>query len=108
MIALAEWFGLLGVGGIGVMLVVLGLLSKRLGAATKAARRYYGFYAAAGFLFASAGVQALNLLLRLAPESALLDAPAWLLVYIGLPAVGVTIGLVYAWHYWSWLLAESG
>jgi hypothetical protein len=105
MIALA---GLLGAFGIGVMLIVVGLLSKRLGAATKAARRYYGFYAAAGFLFTSAAAQALNILLSFVPASALLDAPAWAFVYIGLPAIGVTVGLVYAWHYWSWLLAESG
>ena len=69
-----ELFGLLSLVGIGVMLLVLGALSKRLGAATKAGPRYFGFYAAAGFLFASAALQAVNIFARLdgkqrSPES---------------------------------------
>lgn len=104
----SELFSLLGLIGIGIMLIVIGVLSKRLGAATKAARRYYGFYAAAGFLFVSAGFQAANSLFRFAEADALLASPLWIMIYNGLPAIGVTIGLVYAWHYWSWLLAESG
>lgn len=103
-----ELFGLLGLIGIGVMLIVTGLLSKRLGAATKAPRRYFGFYAAASFMFASAGLQAINSLFRFTEAGALLASPLWIMVYNGLPAIGITIGLVYAWHYWSWLLAESG
>ncbi len=103
-----ELFGLLSLVGIGVMLLVLGALSKRLGAATKAGPRYFGFYAAAGFLFASAALQAVNIFARLTESSALLESPVWIIVYSVMPAVGVTIGLVYAWHYWSWLLAESG
>lgn len=103
-----ELFGLFSLIGIGVMLVIVGVLSKRLGAASKATRRYYGFYAAAGFLFASAGLQAVNILARFTEASVMLESPAWIIVYNVLPAVGITIGLVYAWHYWSWLLAESG
>jgi hypothetical protein len=30
----------------------------------------------------------------------------WVLLYNGLPALAVTLGLFVAWRYWSWLLAE--
>ncbi len=103
-----DGFGLLGTLGVGVAMVVLGLLSRRFGAATRAAPRYRGFYIAASFLFVSAALQMLNFLIAHTAADALLESPLWLIVYQILPAVGVTIGLVQTWHYWSWLLAESG
>ena len=103
-----DLFGLLSTIGVGVALVLLGLLSKRLGAASKARPHTWGFYAAAGFLFVSAALQALNILFQWFAPGAVLTAPGWVIVYNVFPAVGLTIGLFYTWHYWSWLLAESG
>ena len=40
--------------------------------------------------------------------SHVLDTAAGLIVYNAMPAAGISIGLFYTWHYWSWLLAETG
>lgn len=103
-----DLFGLLSTIGIGVALILLGLLSKRLGKASKARPHAWGFTIAAGFLFISAALQLLNILVQWVTPGAAPDSPLWVVVYNVLPAVGVTIGLLYTWHYWSWLLAESG
>jgi hypothetical protein len=104
-----DWsglFGLLGLSSIGVALLVMGLLSKRLGSVTRAPRAYFGFYAA-GILVA------ISLLARLLNVGRGVDVAAdlnrdfgWVILYNGLPALAVTIGLFVAWRYWSWLLAE--
>jgi hypothetical protein len=94
-----------GAAGIGVMLLVLAVLSRRLGA-THARPMYLGFVVAAGLLFASAGLHAANEVLQFAPVDAAQAEIGWVLVLDGLPAVGITLGLLLAWHYWSWLLAE--
>lgn len=103
-----DLFGLLSAIGIGVALVLLGLLSNRLGAASKARPHTWGFYVAAGFLFASAVLQMLNIVLGGGTPETALDTAAGLIVYNAMPAVGISIGLFYTWHYWSWLLAETG
>jgi hypothetical protein len=103
-----DWFGLFSSIGVGVALLLLGLLSKRLGAATKARPHAWGFYVAAGFLFTSAALQGLTTLASGSAPDTALASPAWIIVYNVMPAVGITIGLFYTWHYWSWLLAESG
>lgn len=95
--------GLLGPLSFAVALVVLGALSRRLGAQTHARRHYLGFYLAAALMLVSAAAQAVDLLDGLPrPPGDLL----WLLLTEGLPAVAVTIGVALAWRYWSWLLAE--
>lgn len=102
---------LCGVGGllaIAFALVILGLLSRRLGQATRAPRHYLGFYAGALLIVMSVIAQLLNLGFGLATPEELDQSLLWILLYNGLPALGVTVGLFYAWHYWSWLLAERG
>lgn len=103
---LLNVLGLLGLVGIGFMLVILGLVSKRLGEATRAPRRYVGFFAAAALLFLSAVIQLINLVFGLATPQALGQSILWIFLYHGLPALGLSVGLYYAWRYWSWLLAE--
>ena len=103
-----DLFGLFSTIGIGVALVLLGLLSKRLGAASKARPHAWGFFIASGFLFASAALQATIIALRWGTPADALETTVGVVVYNILPAVGVTIGLFYTWHYWSWLLAETG
>jgi hypothetical protein len=99
-------FGAFGAFGIGTALLILGLLSKRLGKATRARSSYVGFYAAATILYLNALLQAANAVLNFAPPDLLMSDPLWLFAYIGLPALGVTLGIIFAWRYWSWLLAE--
>lgn len=103
-----DLFGLLSAVGVGVAFVLLGRLSNRLGAASKARPHTWGFYIASGFLLASAVLQALNIVLGASAPGAALDTAAGLVLHNVMPAVGITIGLVYTWHYWSWLLAETG
>lgn len=93
---------LIGLLGIVFALIVVAQLSKRLGYATRAKPYYRGFYVAAALLVVSIIGQLVNeLLLRADPHE-----PGWILVYDGIPALALTLGVVVAWRYWSWLLAE--
>ncbi len=94
-----------------VLMIVMGLLSKRLGSVTRTAPFYVGFYVAA-VLFG------LHLLLQLVSsnqdvilQDVVLQTEAnpeiaYFLSYVGLPALALTIAVLVAWRYWSWLLAE--
>ena len=95
--------GLLGPLSVAVALLVIGALSKRLGAQTHAKRHYLGFFAAAALMLISIGGQ-LFLLLSNSPRTP--TDPLWVFVADGIPALAVTIGVIFAWRYWSWLLAE--
>jgi hypothetical protein len=86
---------------IGITLVVLGLLSRRLGAQTQAKPYYLGFYSAAALIGVSAAAQLLDALLGVSDGGVL-----WVIIADVFPAAAVTIGVVFAWRYWSWLLAE--
>jgi hypothetical protein len=94
--------GMLGPASVGIMLLVLGNLSRRLGAVTHAHRYYIGFYVAALLV----GLSVLVRLVYLINHNLLADPAAWGGIYNSLFASGVTIGLIFAWRYWSWLLAE--
>ena len=93
--------GLLGPLGVIVMLLVLALLSRRMGRVTRVAPYYAGFFAAAALVAAGLAARALGV-------GAVADDTGALLLHTGLPALGVTLGLLTAWRYWSWLLAERG
>jgi hypothetical protein len=95
----------MGVFSIAVALVVLGLLSKRLGQVTRAPRYYRGFFVAALLLIVSLLFRLLNLVQSHIPAA---DDPVSVIFYIGVPAFALTISLMIAWRYWSWLLAERG
>ena len=96
-------FALMGMFSVAVALVVLGLLSKRLGQVTRAPRYYRGFYAAAVLLIISILFRLVNILQSHIPAP---DDSVAVIFYIGLPAFALTISLMIAWRYWSWLLAE--
>ena len=96
-------FALVGMFSITVALVVLGLLSKRLGQVTRAPRYYRGFFVAALLFIISLLFKLVNVLQSHIPSP---DDPLALIFYIGLPAFALTISLMIAWRYWSWLLAE--
>ncbi len=93
--------GLLGPLSLLILLLVIGLLSKRLGEQTHAKPYYLGFYVAALLVLISAAARILD---------NALDVPAddlrWIIAEDGLPALALTIGILIAWRYWSWLLAE--
>ncbi len=95
--------GLLAPLSIFITLVVMGLISRRLGQQTNAKPHYLGFFAAALLVAISIAAQLLNLLLHLAPAG---RDPFWVLLEDGLPAIAMTMGVIFAWRYWSWLLAE--
>jgi hypothetical protein len=104
-----DWgglFGLLGLISIGVAMVVMGLLSKRLGSVTRAPRYYLGFYLAAMMIAVSVLARLLNVGRGVEFVADLHGDMGWVLVYNGLPALAISLGLYVAWRYWSWLLAE--
>lgn len=97
---------LVGPLAISFALIVLGRLSRRLGTVTGSRKRFRWFYVAALLIGAGAIMRFyIQTVLRAMPE-----APSAKVVYTiisdGLPAIGITLGLVVTWYYWSWLLAE--
>jgi hypothetical protein len=104
-----DWsglFGLLGLSSIGVALLVMGLLSKRLGSVTRAPRYYLGFYVATLMVALSLLARLLNVGRGVAAVAVLNRDLGWVLLYNGIPALAITLGLFVGWRYWSWLLAE--
>jgi hypothetical protein len=101
---LTDILSLFGPLGVIVALVVLGLLSRRLGRVTHMFPYYIGFYIAAGLMTASLLVRVF--LIQPGTASIVQEHPAILFAYVGLPALSMTLGVVIAWRYWSWLLAE--
>lgn len=86
-------------------MIILGLLSKRLGQVTRAPRYYIGLYIGAALMGISAFARLMNVNV---PADSLRADPLWVLLYIGFPALGVTLSVIVVWRYWSWLLAERG
>ncbi|GAB4520253.1 MAG: hypothetical protein OHK0046_30230 [Anaerolineae bacterium] len=106
--AFSELLAIFGIAVIGLVLVLLGILSYRLGRVTRAQAYYRWFYVAAVFVEIGVAARILNFSGRLASIDGLNDNIGWVLLYFGAPAFGVTVGTVVAWRYWSWLLAERG
>ena len=100
--------GLVGPLAICIMFIFLGLLSRRLGRVTRSRPYYIGYFAAALLVGISLGVRVLSLILDTSAATRLAENPRLLLVATSLTAVGVTLGVVVTWRYWSWLLAERG
>lgn len=96
-------FASVGLFSIAIALVILGLLSKRLGQVTRAPRYYLGFYFSAALIVSSIAYRLINVFQAHIP---LPDESNAVLFYFGLPAFALTLSLIIAWRYWSWLLAE--
>lgn len=105
---MTELFALVGYSSVAVVLILVGLLSKRLGEANRTDAGYRGFFAAAWILCVSVGIRLFNHAARFADAEMLAQSIPWILIYDGLPALAVTLGVVLAWRYWGWLLAERG
>jgi hypothetical protein len=84
--------------------VTMGLLSRKLGIATRAKPYYLGFFAAAGLMLISGGARFLYALLPI--DAGSVADILRLLLLDGLPALAATLAVILAWRYWSWLLAE--
>ncbi len=98
--ALLALLSATGPAAVSVSLVIVGLLSQRLGAVTKMPAYYRWFYVAAVLV----GVSSVT---RVLGASAGPDEGLALFCTVTF-ALGVTIGVVVAWRYWSWLFGERG
>lgn len=101
--------GTLGILSVIFLFYTLARLSERLGAVQKMSLRYRYYYVAIAFLAVAYLTQLLVSRAISAPEK----FPNWLtslwfvLLAHHLPlTVGVSIGMVVTWHYWSWLVAK--
>ncbi|PJF29821.1 MAG: hypothetical protein CUN52_06420 [Phototrophicales bacterium] len=92
-----------GMMAIAILLMVLGLLSRRLGRVTRS-NRYYGIFFMATILMLI-GVGG-RFWVFIHTDTNSYDNLWWIMIYNGAPALGLTLGVIVAWHYWSWLLAE--
>jgi hypothetical protein len=104
-----DWPGLLGLLGpvaITVALITVAQLSKRIGSVTRTPHYYLGLYMAAALMGISTGARMLNIGRGPAAAASLGSDPTWVLLYVGLPTLALTIAVIVAWRYWSWLLAE--
>ena len=93
----ATLAGTVGALGVMVALVVMGLLSQRLGAVTKMAPHYRWFYVAAGLSF----VSVVSRLLYVGYQDERI-----VLAYTASLALATTLGLIVGWRYWNWLFGE--
>jgi hypothetical protein len=91
------------------ILYILAKLSERFGSVIKMRPRYRFYYIALIFLAIGWIAQLLVLATDLTPATvqSWLNSPWFLLLAYYLPlTIGVTIGLVITWRYWSWLVVE--
>ena len=102
--AILSLLGLIGPASIIVALIVIALLSQRLGAVTKRAPLFRWF-------FVSAALVSIGIIWRIfgliIPNMPARDLDATFFYDIPL-AAGLVIAVVVAWRYWSWLLSERG
>jgi|SRR5579859_3928128 len=94
MSGLEAVLGLAGPMSLIVALLVIALLSQRLGTITKQMRSYR-------WLFVAIGLATVSVLTRVWLQGPV-DAP----IYTLLMAVALTIGAGVAWMYWGWLFHE--
>jgi hypothetical protein len=109
LIALGSLLGALGTLSILLVLYILAKLSERFGSVIKMRPQYRYYYLALIFLFIGWLAQLLVLAAGLTPANIQnwLNSPWFLLMAYYVPlTIGVTIGLVITWRYWSWLVAE--
>lgn len=101
-------FAIIGFASISLALMVMGGLSYRLGRVTRANAYYLGFYIGALLVVMGVIARIVNFGGQFVPIEKLAQNTVWVLLYQGMPAAGVTLGVIVAWRYWSWLLAERG
>lgn len=86
------------------VLLVLALLSKRLGEVTHRSKIYRWLYLAA-FLASQSAVSRIWSLTLSERDFVAISGDPMGLVFYALPlALAVTIGVIVAWRYWGWLI----
>ncbi len=105
---IGEIMNALGMFSIVTVMLLMAELSKKLGRVTRAFPAYKGFYGAAFLVMIGVIARIANVTLTANQLSELHKNFLWVLLYHAVPAFGVTLGVVIAWRYWSWLLAERG
>lgn len=103
---IVHMIGLLGFVAIGIALIVVAHLSRRLGKVTLARPYYYLNYLAACLIWVGVAVRFFFITRGQAYLEALNSNLGYILLSDGLPALGITLGLIVTWYYWSWLVAE--
>lgn len=101
---ITGWLSLIAPLAVLIMMITLAFLSRRFGSVTQAKPYYWGFFVGAVFVILAAAAR--GYILWLEHHRELYDNTVWTLIYNGLMAAGVITGLISAWRYWSWLLAE--
>ncbi len=89
-----------------IVMLVVGELSRRLGAVLKTGSTYRWFYVSAAIVFISVIVRLLSVGLT-KEEFATSDGSTWALLYTVPLTSGVLVGLAAAWRYWGWLIYAS-
>jgi hypothetical protein len=101
--------GTLGTLALGVLFYILAKLSEKFGSVIKMPPIYRYYYLAFVLLIIGSITHLLEASITSTSETivAWLVAPWFLFLAYHLPlAIGVTIGLIITWRYWSWLIIE--
>jgi hypothetical protein len=102
--------GSMGLISILYALLILAQFGRKLGAVTKMQPYYKGYYGAVCLVGLSLVVRFIRVSVFWAPPDtipSLLNTPLFYFLLYHLPlAIGLSIGLVITWRYWSWLLKE--
>lgn len=109
LIALGSLLGTLGTLSVLILFYILAKLSERFGSVIKMRPQYRYYYVALVLLLIGWIAQLLVMAADLMPANVqtwLLSSWFVLLVYYVPVTIGVTIGLVITWRYWSWLVME--
>lgn len=106
---IGTFIGSIGPLSIGIAMLVLARLSQRLGRVTNARPYFVLYYLAIALVWIGVAGR-IGWFWQTMPGPANDNASAGSLLYtivtVGLPALGITLGLGVTWYYWSWLLAE--
>ncbi len=102
--------GTAGLGSLAIMLLILARFGYKLGAVTKMRPYYQGYYIAIGLVIIAFVTRSIRVSVFWAPPDmipAVLNDPIFYLCAYHLPlALGLSLGLIITWRYWSWLLKE--
>jgi len=102
--------GSVGLASLVYALVILAPFGRKLGAVTKMKPYFKGYYVAASLVSVALVVRFVRASVFWAPRGSippLLNSSIFYLFTYHIPlAIGLFLGLLITWHYWSWLLKE--
>jgi len=102
--------GSIGLASLVYALLILAPFGRKLGAVTKMSPYYRGYYVAASLVSVALVIRIVRASVFWAPRDSipsLLNSSLFYLFLYHLPlALGLCLGLLITWYYWSWLLKE--